>query len=57
MSLTTEKLTRGATEQLFVRCPIGTKDRLEEFRRTNGFRSASEAVRVLIDRGLVELDS
>ena len=56
MQTTTEKLERGNVEFLMLRLPIGTKDRIEEYRRSNGFRSMSEVSREFIFRGLVEAD-
>ena len=57
MQPTTEKLERGKSELLMVRLPIGTKDRIEEYRRSNGFRSMAEVSREFIFRGLVEADT
>jgi hypothetical protein len=42
-------------ETLCVRMPVGTKFRLEKYRRENGFRSWAEAARELMSRALIEV--
>ena len=42
-------------EALVVRMPVGTKDRLELYRRSEGLRSWSEAARELMIRALIEV--
>jgi len=42
-------------EALCVRMPAGTKVRLENYRRAEGFRSWAEAARELMIRALIEV--
>ena len=43
-------------EQFSIRCPLGTAERIEEFRHEKGLRSRNEAITELITRGFVTTD-
>ena len=43
------------TEQFSIRCPAGTAERLEEFRREYGLRSRAEAINELLSHGWLTL--
>ena len=42
-------------EALCIRMPVGTKVRLENYRRSEGFRSMAEAARELMARAMTEV--
>ncbi|WP_156783714.1 hypothetical protein ACLM44_12605 [Synechococcus sp. W2B2] len=48
---------RQALESLCVRMPAGTKVRLENYRRAEGFRSMAEAARELMSRAMTEVSA
>ena len=53
---TLKKSGKAHLEQFSIRCPIGTAERLEAFRRAQGLRSRNEALAELIARGFVAAD-
>ena len=46
-----------AKEQFTISVPVGTRQRLEEFRKQNGLKSRNQAVYELLSRGFIESDS
>lgn len=46
-----------AKEQFTISVPVGTRQRLEEFRKQNGLKSRNQAVYELLSRGFTETDS
>jgi len=46
-----------AKEQFTISVPVGTRQRLEEYRKQNGLKSRNQAVYELLSRGFIEYNS
>ena len=57
MSITSEPtLKRAKHDQMVFRLPAGTRERIESYRRSEGFRSWNEAANDLLARSLMEVE-